>query len=93
MLMNVQKIFDALELDHPNPRLRIICAELESQGYSVSINEAPVISDGFILGAHENFEEPLTPLNFSLFRNGVLEQEFAVEFVDFHEIVLRKVAR
>lgn len=86
--MNIQKIFEALELDTHNSALGIICAELEAQAYEVVINGNKVTSEGFYNGEYSQIEKELVPLNFSLFKNR--EQEFAVEFVDFHEIKIGK---
>ena len=87
--MNIQRIFDELELDQQNSALGIICRELETQGYTVAINGIKVSSDGFFNGDNLEIEQKIEPLNMSLFRGDQLEQEFAVEFIDFHEIIIR----
>lgn len=88
--MNVQKIFKALEEDNQNSALGIICNELESQGYKVKINERPVSSESFFNGDLPEIEKVLGPLNFSILINGKPEQRFSVEFLDFHEIAIKK---
>ena len=40
--MNIQKIFDALKEDEMNSALGIICAELENQGYGITIQDIKV---------------------------------------------------
>jgi hypothetical protein len=84
--MNVQRLFDALNEDQQNSALGIICHELEDQGYRVSVNGKPVISEGFFSGEYSEIEKHLGPLNVSLMRNDLLEQEFVLEFIDFHQI-------
>ena len=88
--MNIQRIFDELELDQLNSALGIICRELETQGYSVAIDGVKVSSDGFFNGDNMEIEQKLEPLNMSLFKGDELEQEFAVEFIDLHEIIIKR---
>jgi len=87
--MNVQKIFEALEEDNQNSALGIICSELEAQGYAVSINKVPVSSAGFYDDQHSEIEKKVGELEFALFMKGSLEQEFTVEFIGVHEIVIK----
>ena len=87
--MNVEKIFNALKDDDQNSGLGIICADLESQGYIVSIDGISVKSGGFFEGKYEDLESRLGPLKISLFRDGKLEQKFAVEFIDFHDLNIK----
>ena len=89
--MNVQRIFEALEEDNDNSALGIICGELESQGYSIEIDGTPVTSDDFYEGRCPEIENKTGDLEFSMFMDDELEQRFAIEFVDFHEIVIKRV--
>ena len=89
--MNIQKIFEELKSDNQNSALGIICRELESQGYTVEIDGIKVDSDGFFNGDNLEMEQKLGPLNLSLFRDNKLVQKFAVEFVEFHEIIFRRM--
>lgn len=88
--MNVQKIFDALEEDKQNSALGIICGELESQGYKVKINDRSVTAEAFFNRDLEDLENVIGPLDFAIFSDHEPLQKFAVEFLDFHEIVIKK---
>ncbi len=88
--MDIQKIFQALDEDSQNSALGIMCRELEAQGYSVAINGKQVTADGIFEGKHGDIENKLSVLNITLYRNGVTEQEFALEFEDFHEPVFKR---
>ena len=87
--MNVQKIFEALEEDSQNSALGIICGELEAQGYEVSINRRKVKSEGFFEGEYADLEEQLNDLIFSLSKQGTIEQRFAINFTEYHEIAIK----
>ncbi len=88
--MNIQKIFQALEEDSENSAQGIICQELESQGYRLKMNGIDVDSDGFFEGAYKEIEKDLTPIKITLFKEGKKEQEFRIEFIEFHEIIIKK---
>lgn len=88
--MNVQRIFDALQEDKKSTALGIICGELEEQGYKVRFDEQEVSSAGFFDGDHEDLEDKVGPLNVALFKDGSLEQEFTLEFVDDREVVIER---
>ena len=88
--MNIQRIFQALEEDSDNSALGIITAELEEQGYSVRVNETPVNSEAIFEGKYSKIEKDMKPLRISLFKKGQMEQEFSIEFVEYHEIVFKK---
>jgi hypothetical protein len=88
--MNVQKIFDSLQEDKKSPELGIICGELEEQGYKVQLDGREVTSAGIYDGDHEDLEDKMGPLNVSLYKDGSLEQEFTLEFVDNHEVVIER---
>jgi hypothetical protein len=88
--MNVQKIFDMLHEDQGNTALGIICAELEEQGYRVRIDGKDVNSAGIFDGGHKDLEDKLGPLNVALYRDGSMEQEFSLEFIDDHEVVIER---
>jgi hypothetical protein len=88
--MNVQKIFDMLHEDQGNTALGIICAELEEQGYRVRIDGKDVSSAGIFDGGHKDLEDKLGPLNVALYRDGSMEQEFSLEFIDDHEVVIER---
>ena len=84
--MNVQKIFDALDEDVGNSALGVICGELERQGYEIAINGQSVTSDGFFNNELSELDRETQPLNVSLYKETILEQEFAIEFTDYHKI-------
>ncbi len=88
--MNVQKIFDMLQEDQDNTALGIICAELEEQGYKVRVDGQDVSSADIFDGRHEHMEDKLGPLNVALYRDGSMEQEFSLEFVDDREVVIER---
>ncbi len=88
--MNVQKIFNALHEDQDNSALGIICAELEEQGYTVHVDDEEVNSADIFDGRNKGLEEKLGPLSVSLFKDGALEQEFTLEFVESHEVVIER---
>ena len=88
--MNIQKIFDALEEDNQNSALGIISSVLEKQGYKIVLNGENVSSEGFFEGKHVNLEEDLNPIHFAVFKNDKVEQEFSIEFTDFHRIAIKK---
>jgi len=88
--MNVQKIFDALDEDVGNSALGVICGELERQGYEIAINGQSVTSDGFFNNELSELERETQPLNVSLFNKATLEQEFSIEFTDYHKIRIAK---
>jgi hypothetical protein len=91
--MNVQSIFEALDEDDQNSALGIICAELENQGYTVNISGRLVDSSSFFDGELPEIEGQIGPLNFVLLKAGAPEQEFAIEFTEFHEIIIKKTMR
>ena len=84
--MNVQKIFDALKEDQENSALGIICSGLEAQGYSIAIDGEKVTSDGFFNEECTEIENRIDPLKISLFQGDALEQEFVIQFIDFHRV-------
>lgn len=88
--MNTEKIFQALEDDSENSAHGIICQELESQGYRLKMNGIDVDSDGFFEGAYKEIEKDINPIKITLFKGGIKEQEFSIEFIEFHEIIIRK---
>jgi len=90
--MNVQKVFDALNEDQDNSALGIICSELEAQGYKVAIDGEKVNSDGFFNGKYPEIEKKMDPLKISLFLGDALEQEFVIQFTDFHEFIIKPKA-
>jgi hypothetical protein len=88
--MNVQKIFDALHEDQENSELSIICGELEEQGYKVRLDGRDVTSAEILDGDHVDLEDKVGPLIASLYKDGSLEQEFTLEFIDDHEVVIER---
>jgi len=88
--MNIQKLYEALERDDQNSALGIITGELESQGYRVEIDSVPVEAEGFFEGKYSDLENKTDALDFSLFRDGKLEQEFCLEFVEFHDFIIKR---
>jgi hypothetical protein len=89
--MNIENVFNALEEDQDNSALGIICAELETQGYSVEIDGVPVSSKRIFEGGYMELEKKLEPLAITLFRGGKVEQRFAIEFIEYHEISVKKI--
>ena len=90
--MNIQKIFDALDQDSQNSGLGILCSELERQSYSVSIEDTPVTSEGFFENLFPEIENKQGPMTFSLYKGDEFVQKFGMEFIDYHEVVLKKAA-
>jgi hypothetical protein len=88
--MNIQKIFDALQEDEMNSSLGIICAELERQGYEVEIENIKVTAEEILSNKIPSLEEVAEPLNIKLSQNGIQVQKFSIEFVDYHEFVIKK---
>jgi len=88
--MNIQKIFDALEEDEMNSSLGIICAELESQKFDISIEEIKVTAEEIYNNKHPYLEDVGESLNFKISKKGGEEQKFTIDFVDFHEIIIKK---
>ena len=89
--MNIQKLYDALDTDEMNSSLGIICAELENQGYIVSINDRKVSSQDFFNEGQEDLEEELFSIKMSLYRSENIEQEFVIEFTEYHDFVIRRM--
>jgi len=88
--MNVQKIFDMLQQEKGGTALGIICAELEEQDYKVRVDGQDINSADIYDGKHNDLEKKLGPLNIALYRDGILEQEFSLEFLDDHEVVIER---
>jgi hypothetical protein len=88
--VNVQKIFDMLQEDQDGPALGIICAELEEQAYRVRVDGKDVNSADIYDSRHKDLEDKLGPLDIALYRDGSLEQEFSLEFIDDHEVVIER---
>jgi hypothetical protein len=89
-LMNVQKIFDMLQEDQENPPLGIICAELEEQGYKVRVDDREIDSADVYDGKLKDLEDKPGPLTVALYKDGSLEQEFSLEFLDDREVVIER---
>ena len=68
----------------------IICAELEEQEYKVRVDGQEVNSANVFDGRHKDLEDKIWPLNVALFKDGVWEQEFSLEFLDSHEVVIER---
>jgi hypothetical protein len=88
--MNIQKIFDALHEDEMNSALGIICAELENQEYDITIEDINVTAEEIFENKIPSLEEVAESLNIKLSKGGNEEQKFAIDFVDFHEVVIKK---
>ena len=88
--MNLEKIFEALEKDQMNSALGIICYELESQGYEVEIEEIKVTSKEIFDNKIPSLEEVAEPLNFKLYKTGIIEQKFSIEFTDYHKVLFKE---
>jgi len=89
--VNIQKIFAALDEDSQNSALGIMCREFEAQGYTVALNKRQVTADEIFEGRHSDIETQLGALTVTLYKNGGIEQEFSIEFEDFHEPVFKKL--
>ena len=88
--MNIEKVFETLEIDQMNSSLGIICSELESQGYEVEIEDIKVTSEEIFENKVPSLEEVPSALNIKLFRNGKEEQKFSITFTDFHKVVFQE---
>lgn len=88
--MNIEKIYTALSKDEMNSALGIICAELESQGYEVEIEDIKVTADEIFKNKVPSLEEVAEPLNFKLYKSGNIEQKFSISFTDFHKVVFQE---
>ncbi|WP_457571198.1 hypothetical protein [Desulfovulcanus sp.] len=88
--MNIQKIYSALQEDQQNSALGILSGELEDQGYQVRIDGTPVTAEGFFEGEYPDLENKKGPLDVALYQGGSIEQEFCIEFVDFHDFIIRR---
>ena len=73
-----------------NSALGIICAELESQGYKIKIEEIKVSANEIFNNKIPSLEEVNMPLNIKLYKNGNLEQKFSLTFVDYHVVSFNK---
>ncbi len=88
--MNVQKVFDMLQQDEESTALGIICAVLEEQDYKIQVDGREVNSADIYDGRHKDLEDKMGPLNVALYKDGELEQEFALEFLDDREVVIER---
>lgn len=87
--MNIKNIFVALKNDEDNSALGIIVGELENQGYKVKLNDREVSSEGIFNEEYSELEE-LQELTITLRKDDVVEQEFMIEFVEFHEFIIKE---
>ncbi|MDR3596530.1 hypothetical protein [Clostridium sp.] len=88
--MNIQKIFDALEEDEMNSALGIICVELENQGYAITIENIKVTAEEIFNNKYPSLEEVPDSLNIKLSKGNFEEQKFAIDFVDYHKVIIKK---
>lgn len=88
--MNIQKVFDTLQDDMDNSGLGIICCELEMQGFSVYIDNIPVKTDDIFEDKHVDLENKMGLLDFIILKDDKVVREFSIDFVDFHQIVLKE---
>ena len=88
--MNIEKIYTALSKDEMNSALGIICAELESQGYEVEIEDIKVTADEIFENKVPSLEEVAEPLNVKLYKNEDEAQKFSIEFIDYHKVIFRE---
>lgn len=88
--MNIEKVFKALKDDMADSALGIICTEFENQSYSVQLDNNPITADDIFDGKHSDIEAKIEPVKVALYRNSELEQEFATEFVEYHEMVFKE---
>ena len=90
-MLNIEKIFNALEKDEMNSALRIICYEFEQQGYSVKINGYNVKAEDIDEEKFPFLEYSKNPLGITLIKDSIIEQKFAINFVDYHNINISKI--
>lgn len=90
--MNIQKIYKALTEDEGNSAVGIILSELENQGYSVLVNDVPITSEAVFNGEKEDIEA-LNELKISLLKAETIEQEFYIEFVEFHDFIIKNIPK
>jgi hypothetical protein len=88
--MNIQKIFDALQEDEMNSGLGIICAELERQGFDIEIENIKVTAKEIFNNKIPSLEEVAEPLNLKLSKDNLETDKFSIEFVDYHDFVIKK---
>ncbi|MCX6173986.1 MAG: hypothetical protein NTZ27_04430 [Ignavibacteriales bacterium] len=88
--MNLEKIYLALSADEMNSALGIICLELESQGYGIEIEGIEVTANEIFENKLASLEEVVEPLNLKLFKSGIEEQKFSIDFIEYHEVVFKK---
>lgn len=88
--MNKDLVIQALNDDMCNSALGIICTALEQQGYQVVMDGQPVTGDGFWEGNYFELEGKQS-LNLSLLLDGKPVEQYMLEFVDFHEVVISSI--
>jgi hypothetical protein len=89
--MNVEKLFRALEeADTTKHILCIICAELERQGYQVSVNDAKLTSGMFEQRTVSPELLNETEMDVTISKPGEDSQSFRIEFSGFHAITISK---
>ena len=88
--MNIENIYIALNTDQMNSALGIICAELETQGYEIEIEDIQVTSDEIFENKVPSLEEVAESLNVKLYKNEQVVQKFSIEFIDYHKVIFRE---
>lgn len=88
--MNIQKIYKALNEDEDNSAIGIILSEMENQGYSVLVNDVPITGEAVFNGDKEDIEA-LNEMKISLLKTEKIEQEFYIEFVEFHDFIIKNI--
>lgn len=84
LVMNVEKIFKAVQEDEMNSPILNICIEFERQGYIVKIEGVEINTDDFDHPSLEDFERSKNEFNFEIFRDKILEQRFKIVFNEYH---------
>jgi len=88
--MNIQKIFDDLGEDEMNSTIGIISEELVNQGYGINIEGIKVTAEEIFGNKYPSLEKIAETLNFKLSKGDKEEQKFAIDFIDYHEVIIRK---
>lgn len=70
-----------------NSALGIVCTELERQGYIIQIEDIKVTGKEIFDNKIPSLEEVTVHSKTKLSRNGKINQEFDIEFVDYHQVI------
>lgn len=82
--MNIQKIFQAVEIDEMNSPLPSIVYELENQGYKVKIEGLDVTAADMDDKLFDDFEKATNEFKVEVIKEE-LTQKFKLVFTDYHK--------